>query len=80
MENKILYIVVPCYNEEKVLLETTKRLSALIDRMAADKLVSWESRVMFVDDGSKDTTWQLIEQLHETSRYVVGEMLDIRMR
>ena len=75
MENKILYIVVPCYNEEKVLLETTKRLSALIDRMAADKLVSWESRVLFVDDGSKDTTWQLIEQLHESSKYVVGVKL-----
>lgn len=75
MENKILYIVVPCYNEEKVLHETTKRLSSLIERMAAEKLVSWESRVMYVDDGSKDTTWTIIEELHKSSRYVVGVKL-----
>ena len=75
MENKILYIVVPCYNEEQVLHETSNRLASLIERMAAERLVSWESRVMFVDDGSKDTTWGIIEQLHAASPYVTGVKL-----
>ncbi len=75
MENKILYIVVPCYNEEEVLHETSKRLISLIERMAAEKLVSWESRIMFVDDGSKDTTWEIIEELHGATPYVTGVKL-----
>lgn len=75
MENKILYIVVPCYNEEEVLHETSSRLISLIERMAAERLVSWESRVMFVDDGSKDTTWKLIQELHASSSYITGVKL-----
>ncbi len=75
MENKILYIVVPCYNEEKVLHETCSRLTSLIERMAAEKLVSWESRVMFVDDGSRDTTWEIIQQLFGSNHYITGVKL-----
>lgn len=75
MENKILYIVVPCYNEEKVLHETCSRLTSLIERMAAEKLVSWESRVMFVDDGSRDTTWEIIQQLFGLNHYITGVKL-----
>ena len=75
MENRILYIVVPCYNEEKVLHETCSRLTSLIERMAAEKLVSWESRVMFVDDGSKDTTWDIIQQLFVSNHYITGVKL-----
>lgn len=75
MENIILYIVVPCYNEEKVLHETCSRLTSLIERMAAEKLVSWESRVMFVDDGSRDTTWEIIQQLFGANHYITGVKL-----
>ena len=75
MENKILYIVVPCYNEEKVLHETCSRLTSLIERMAAEKLVSWESKVMFVDDGSRDTTWEIIQQLFGANHYITGVKL-----
>jgi polyisoprenyl-phosphate glycosyltransferase len=58
-----LAIVVPCYNEEEVLPETASRLLALLDRLQAQGLASPDSAVHFVDDGSRDRTWTLIEQL-----------------
>ena len=51
-----LYIVVPCYNEEEVLPETARRLSALMDSLISFGEISPESRVLFVDDGSGDAT------------------------
>ena len=56
-----LYIVVPCYNEEEVLPETARRLSALMDSLISFGEISPESRVLFVDDGSGDATWDIIE-------------------
>ena len=56
-------IVVPCYNEEAVLPETAARLLGLIDRLRAAGKVSERSTLCFVDDGSKDRTWTLIEEL-----------------
>ena len=61
---EILYIVVPCYNEEEVLPETSRRLGAKLDKLMEDGRISPQSRVLFVDDGSRDRTWSLIEQLH----------------
>ncbi len=55
-----LFIVVPCYNEEEVLPETVRRLDDKLRRMCQSGLVSDDSRILFVDDGSKDNTWQLI--------------------
>ncbi|MBP3370601.1 MAG: glycosyltransferase family 2 protein [Clostridia bacterium] len=67
-----LYLVIPCYNEQEVLDETAKRTSeklrALID---ADK-ISAESRICFVDDGSKDRTWEIIERLCEEDSVFCG--------
>ncbi len=60
----ILYIVVPCYNEEEVLPETAKRLKAKMEKLIETEKISPKSRVLFVNDGSKDKTWQLIEELH----------------
>ncbi len=60
----ILYIVVPCYNEEQVLHETAKRLKAKIEKLIESERISPKSRVLFVNDGSKDKTWQIIEELH----------------
>ena len=64
MDNK-LYLVIPCYNEEEVLSETSKRLKEkllqLIDAGKADA----DSRIVFVNDGSKDRTWEIIKALHE---------------
>lgn len=65
MGTPILYIVVPCYNEEEVLRETNSRLTALLRRLVDESKVSADSRVMYVNDGSRDHTWQLIRQFHD---------------
>ena len=59
-----LAIVCPCYNEEEVLAHSAARLTALLDEMHADGLVSEQSFVLFVNDGSADSTWQVISRLH----------------
>ena len=61
----ILYIVVPCYNEEEVLPETSRRLKEKLESLMAAGKISPDSRVLFVNDGSKDKTWEIISQLHE---------------
>jgi glycosyltransferase involved in cell wall biosynthesis len=60
----ILYLVIPCYNEEAVLYETSKRLLEKVTTMIANKLISDRSKILFVNDGSKDRTWNIIEELH----------------
>ena len=60
----ILYIVVPCYNEEEVLPETARRLREKLESLMAAGKISEQSRVLFVNDGSKDRTWELISSLH----------------
>lgn len=60
-----LYIVVPCYKEEAVLPETSKRLGEKMRALMASGKISEKSRVMFVNDGSKDETWPIITRLHE---------------
>ena len=66
--NDILYITVPCYNEEEVLPETSKRLKEKVSSLIEKGMVSAQSRILFIDDGSKDKTWQLITELcnHDT--------------
>ncbi len=64
----VLAIVVPCYNEEEVLPETNRRLLDVLGRMQADGRVSPDSRIHYVDDGSKDGTWALIESLAAADR------------
>ena len=61
MSEPVLFIVIPCYNEEEVLPETSKRILDKLMRMVKDGSVSDQSRVVFVDDGSRDKTWSLIE-------------------
>lgn len=63
-EDKTLYMVVPCYNEEEVLHETAKRLKEKYASLRQRGLISEESRVVFVNDGSKDKTWSIIQELH----------------
>ncbi len=64
-EENILYIVVPCYKEQEVLPETSKRLKEKLCQLEAEGKISTSSRVMFVNDGSKDETWPIIKRLHE---------------
>ena len=67
-----LGIVVPCYNEEAVLPETATRMLALLRQLIDSKKISERSRIYFVDDGSRDKTWSLIEDLSRGSRHIAG--------
>lgn len=68
----ILYIVVPCYNEEEVLPETSKRLKEKLESLIQKEMVSSKSRILFVNDGSKDGTWELISQLYASDHSFSG--------
>lgn len=73
METKpIVYFVIPCYNEQEVLPETVKRLTEKFQSMEAAGLASPNSRMLLVDDGSKDKTWEIIDSLHRENPYVEG--------
>lgn len=67
MNCSTIYLVIPCYNEQEVLPETGKRLYEKMNSLISAGTVSSDSRVVFVDDGSKDDTWSLIEQYHSES-------------
>lgn len=67
-----LAIVSPCYNEEDVLQHSVERLTELLDRMVNENAISSDSMMVFVNDGSKDRTWQIISDLHQTNSYVKG--------
>lgn len=67
-----LGIVCPCYNEHEVLLESGERLTALLDGLVAKQKIAPASFVLLVNDGSRDNTWQLIKQLHDTNHYFRG--------
>lgn len=67
-----LATVSPCYNEEEVLHHSVERLTALFERMIAEGLISGDSMMVFVNDGSRDRTWQLICELHQENKFVKG--------
>ena len=71
-EHDLLTIVVPCYNEEEVLPETKKELSNILNTLIDDEQVSEESKILFVNDGSQDKTWQLISKYTDDDNYVTG--------
>ena len=68
----ILYIVVPCYNEEEVLYETAKRLTEKLDFLIKEDKISPKSRILFVNDGSADRTWEIISELHKNVPLING--------
>ena len=67
-----LYVVVPCYNEEEVLPETSKQLLSKITELMHSGKISEKSRIVFVNDGSKDRTWKIIENLHNENPIFQG--------
>lgn len=71
-KDNTLYIVIPCYNEEEVLEETTKQLKEKLNKLIKDKKISNKSRVMYVNDGSKDKTWKLIKSINEKEKLFTG--------
>ena len=73
--NPTVYFVIPCYNEEEVLPETVRRLTEKLDAMRAGGLADEKSRMLLVDDGSKDRTWEIISGLNRENPYVEGVKL-----
>lgn len=71
MKNTKLIIVVPCYNEEEVLQETTRQLSTVLSGMEQEGTIT-EGKLLYVDDGSRDATWHIIEQLSTENPRVMG--------
>ena len=67
-----LYVVVPCYNEEEVLAETTKRLKEKMETLIKNKKISEKSKVMYVNDGSKDKTWSIICDINKKEKLFTG--------
>ena len=67
-----LIIVIPCYNEQEVLPITAPQFLAKINQLAAEGLISGDSRVMFVNDGSKDDTWNIIQQFADQDEHYIG--------
>lgn len=68
----VLYIIVPCYNEEEALPETSRRLNELMDSLESEKRINAASRILYVDDGSKDGTWRTIERQSQEHARVEG--------
>ena len=67
-----LATVSPCYNEEEVLRHSAEQLTALFERMIAEGLISKDSMIVFVNDGSRDRTWEIIRELHAENKFVRG--------
>ena len=70
--SKILYVVIPCYNEQDVLHETAKRLREKFLSLIDAGKISKQSRIVFVNDGSKDSTWKIIRELHAADKIFSG--------
>ena len=68
----ILYMVLPCYNEEEVLPETARQLKEKYQALIAEDKISSKSRIVFVNDGSKDRTWSIIQELHQQDSMFSG--------
>jgi len=65
-------IVSPCYNEEEVLHESASRLSSLFNNLITKKKISSDSFILYVNDGSRDKTWSIIQELHSTNKFICG--------
>lgn len=67
-----LYLAIPCYNEEAVLRDTASKLLNKYNKMIEEGKISFESKIVFIDDGSKDNTWKIISQLHKENNVFQG--------
>ena len=70
--NNTIWLVIPCYNEKEVLPETSRQLKAIMHDLISKGKISSKSKIAFVNDGSKDTTWNIISQLHEEDPMFTG--------
>ena len=69
---KIIWLVIPCYNEQEVLPETSKQLKSIMTGLVKSGKISDKSKIAFVNDGSKDNTWNMIMDLHESDPIFTG--------
>lgn len=69
---KIIYLVIPCYNEEAVLYETSKQLDIKMSNLIESNKISNKSKIVFINDGSKDSTWDIIIDLHNKNKMFSG--------
>ncbi|WP_028403451.1 glycosyltransferase family 2 protein [Ectobacillus panaciterrae] len=72
MNEPLLTIVIPCYNEEKVVKETVAQLSIVLVKLVQEQLIHKNSKLLFVDDGSQDHTWRLIMEISDVNPFVTG--------
>ena len=72
MSQKILYMVIPCYNEEEVLPHTSNLFLNKLKELFQKEIISEQSRILFVNDGSKDRTWEIIQELKEQDIHFSG--------
>lgn len=70
--NNTMMLVMPCYNEEEVLEETTRQVTAKMEELILQGKISQRSRILYVDDGSRDQTWAIIHRLHQENPFVCG--------
>jgi glycosyltransferase involved in cell wall biosynthesis len=68
IQSPVIAFIIPCYNEEDVILETSDRLQKKIELLMLSDLISANSTIVFIDDGSEDKTWELIESLHAKNK------------
>ncbi|MBE5866733.1 MAG: glycosyltransferase family 2 protein [Lachnospiraceae bacterium] len=68
----VLYVVIPCYNEQEVLPVTSKMFLDKLKSLIDSKAIADESRILFVNDGSRDTTWEIIKQLSSENKHFIG--------
>lgn len=71
-EVPVLYIIIPCYNEQEVLPITSKQFLAKLQKLIQEKKIHQNSRIMFVNDGSKDNTWNIIKELAQSDEHYIG--------
>ena len=67
-----LYLAIPCYNEEEVLRDSAEKLLRKYETMMTEHKITFDSKIVFIDDGSKDKTWQIIEELHRENPIFQG--------
>lgn len=67
-----LYLAIPCYNEEEVLRDSAEKLIKKYDQMMTEGKISFDSKIVFIDDGSKDKTWSIISELHNENSVFQG--------
>ena len=75
MKPKTLYLILPCYNESEVIGETAKRLKDKLSILIQQETIAKNSKIVFVDDGSSDQTWRIIENLHQSDKIFSGLQL-----